>query len=318
METGHPKAFISHATKDQERFVTEFAQKLRAKGVDAWYAKWEMQPGDKLIGKIFDEGIGNSDTMIVVLSKNSVESSWVREEMDTGFVRRVEKKLRRLIPVVIEDCEIPVALESTFQVRIRNLKSYEAELDQIVAAIFRLSDIPEVGSVPAHTQVSYVGISPLARVDNFILRLACEVAIESGTSSPSPDRVWKRAELLEISRTDFDDALLLLDKYRFIEKQTGDDRIIAFTVTIHGFHEYAKAYIPELESIRNAVIARIVNDRMMNSGDIWRALGQPKVIINYIIQYFMNQGWIEDVRQIDDGELLIVGVLPELKRQLMD
>lgn len=35
----HPKVFVSHASEDKERFVTEFATKLRAKGVDAWLDK---------------------------------------------------------------------------------------------------------------------------------------------------------------------------------------------------------------------------------------------------------------------------------------
>ncbi len=31
-----PKVFISHASEDKARFVTEFATKLRENGVDAW------------------------------------------------------------------------------------------------------------------------------------------------------------------------------------------------------------------------------------------------------------------------------------------
>lgn len=103
--TAHPKAFISHAGEDRDRFVTDFARRLVGKGVVAWYAKWEMKPGDRLIDRIFEEGIGQSDTLIVVLSDKSMNKPWVREEMDAGFVRRVQGKMR-LIPVVIRECGV--------------------------------------------------------------------------------------------------------------------------------------------------------------------------------------------------------------------
>jgi hypothetical protein len=31
-----PKAFISHSSEDKERFVNEFALRLRSRGIDAW------------------------------------------------------------------------------------------------------------------------------------------------------------------------------------------------------------------------------------------------------------------------------------------
>lgn len=118
----HPKVFVSHASEDKNRFVTDFARRLIGKGVDAWYAEWEMKPGDNLIDKIFEEGIGSSEALIVVLSNKSVDKPWVREEMNVGFVRRVQSQTR-LIPVVIDDCDIPVALQSTYHVRIKNLSN---------------------------------------------------------------------------------------------------------------------------------------------------------------------------------------------------
>lgn len=310
----HPKAFISHAGEDRDRFVTDFARRLIGKGVDAWYAKWEMKPGDKLIDKIFEEGIGGSDTLIIVLSDKSVNKPWVREEMDAGFVRRVEGKMR-LIPVVIGECEIPVALQSTYRVRIKDLSSYDAQLDEIVAAIFGLSDKPELGNVPAHTQAQVIAIPNLARVDNIVLRLACEDSVEKDEFASNSDAVWARAEPLGISRQDVDDALNILDQYGFIEGHRGGDRMYAFTITLYGFHEYAKAYVPDLDSILNAVIARIVNDRMSSSGAIRQSLGQPRLIIEYLLGLLARNGKLSLSKPLG-RETYIGGVSPELKRML--
>jgi hypothetical protein len=51
------KVFICHASEDKERFVLDFAKKLRANGVDAWIDKWEIELGDNLVDKVFEEGI---------------------------------------------------------------------------------------------------------------------------------------------------------------------------------------------------------------------------------------------------------------------
>src|SRR6266853_2823351 len=111
------KAFISHASKDKERFVLGFATKLREKGIDAWLDRWEIKPGDSLVEKIFEEGIKNANAFLVVLSFNSISKPWVREELDSGVVRKIEKSCR-LIPILIDDCEVPQALKHLKWVRI--------------------------------------------------------------------------------------------------------------------------------------------------------------------------------------------------------
>src|SRR5688572_2273204 len=119
-----PRVFISHASEDKERFVLDFATKLRGSGVDAWLDRWEMLPGDSLVDKIFEEGIKGATAFIVVLSNTSVQKKWVREEMNAGFVARVSRQCK-VIPVVIDDCEIPEALKSTLWERINDLDNYD-------------------------------------------------------------------------------------------------------------------------------------------------------------------------------------------------
>src|ERR1043165_5720806 len=122
----NPKVFVSHASEDKERFVMGFATRLRGKGIDAWLDKWEILPGDSLIDKIFEEGIKDTQAVIVILSKNSVDKKWVREELNAAVVKKIEG-ISKLIPVVIDDCQVPEALQSTVWVKIKDLNNYEAE-----------------------------------------------------------------------------------------------------------------------------------------------------------------------------------------------
>ena len=66
-----PAAFVSHASEDKERFVLDFAPRLREQGIDAWVDRWEILPGDSFVDKIFEEGLKNASAVIVVISKRS-------------------------------------------------------------------------------------------------------------------------------------------------------------------------------------------------------------------------------------------------------
>jgi hypothetical protein len=136
--------FISHASEDKDRFVLEFARRLREQGIDAWVDIWEMLPGDSLVDKVFNEGIKNARAMIVVLSEFSVEKPWVREELNLGFINRLSGRCK-VIPVVIDDCIVPEALRSTIWQKISNLDDYEREFNRILDAIYGRTNKPPLG-----------------------------------------------------------------------------------------------------------------------------------------------------------------------------
>lgn len=149
--TTSPRAYISHASEDKERFVIPFATALRANGIDAWVDRWEMHPGDSLVQRIFDEGIGESAAFIVVLSHISVTKPWVREELDAGVVRRINSdRAKRLIPVVLDaEVQVPAALQHLLWLSVSDLG-----LDGVVKAV---SDTlhgrevkPALGAPPAY------------------------------------------------------------------------------------------------------------------------------------------------------------------------
>jgi hypothetical protein len=175
-----PKVFVSHASEDKDRFVLEFAKQLRANGVEAWLDKWEMLPGDSLVTKIFEEGIKDAQAVIVVLSKNSVEKPWVKHELDAACVKRINTG-SKLIPVVIDDCEVPEVLKATLWENIRDTSSYQPNLDRIIASIFGASDKPPLGKPPAYVGAFGASVAGHNNVDSLVCKLACEFALETGS-----------------------------------------------------------------------------------------------------------------------------------------
>jgi len=107
-----PKAFLTHASADKERFVRDFAAKLMKNGVDVWLDEWEINPGDNPVRKIFEEGLPKCQFVILIMSAISVQKPWVREELDAAFVRKVEGQAR-LIPVRLDGCQMPECLKTT-------------------------------------------------------------------------------------------------------------------------------------------------------------------------------------------------------------
>lgn len=101
--------FISYSTKDSE-FVTKLSMELVQKRISIWLDKWEMQPGDSLIDKI-QSALSDSTYLLVVLSVNSVDSEWCKKELKAGLMREFEEKKVIVIPILIDDCEIPLFLK---------------------------------------------------------------------------------------------------------------------------------------------------------------------------------------------------------------
>jgi hypothetical protein len=86
-----PKIFLSHNKKDKD-FIKKLANSLRTGRINVWYDDWEIPPGASLRAKIFEEGIPGCDLFFVYLTENSINSKWVKQELDAAFVTELEGK----------------------------------------------------------------------------------------------------------------------------------------------------------------------------------------------------------------------------------
>ena len=77
--------FISYASKDHA-FAERLYANLQNKGVRCWFAPEDMKIGDRLRPRI-DETIRLYDKLLLVLSKTSVASQWVEQEVETALAR---------------------------------------------------------------------------------------------------------------------------------------------------------------------------------------------------------------------------------------
>lgn len=110
------KTFLSHSSKDKS-LVLEVAEMLRKNGV--WLDSWEMDAGDSLSDKI-EKGIDNAKNFAIVLSNNSVNSPWVKYELNMAIIKYLENENYRIIVIKIDDVEIPLRLKPFLRIESRD------------------------------------------------------------------------------------------------------------------------------------------------------------------------------------------------------
>jgi hypothetical protein len=98
--TEYYSCFISYSSKD-EAFAQRLHTDLQQKGVRCWFAPEDMKIGDKIRPRI-DESIRIHDKLLLVLSKNSINSTWVEKEVETAFEEENKRKQTVLFPVRLD------------------------------------------------------------------------------------------------------------------------------------------------------------------------------------------------------------------------
>lgn len=110
--------FVSYAHSDSV-VVAGIAQRLRREGVRV-LADWDFKAGDSL-SSVIGTAVSRSGYMLVMLSKASVASRWVQKELEAALASELESSGRvKVVPVLIEDCEIPAFLRGKLHVDMRH------------------------------------------------------------------------------------------------------------------------------------------------------------------------------------------------------
>jgi len=313
----NPKVYLIHATEDKERFVVNFAKALRAKGIDVWLDQWEMKVGDKLIEKMFDQGIKNASAFLIVLSKNSVTKKWVKEELDTAIVKRIEAG-SKILPIIIEECEIPEALKTTLWIKILDINDSQKEVDDIIASILGQYDKPPLGDLPDYTKKDIVLSSEINKIDNIVLKMLCDKAMELDDFWIHPHTLEEELSKHSLNPDQFYESLDMLNRKHLIKtEQAMGGIIVALEVNPLGFDEYFAQYIENAYKLTREVASLIINKRIENNEQLIAETGQPKIVIEHILNLFKSNGYIE-IEKAMGNYIFIFNISPELKRILSE
>jgi hypothetical protein len=100
--------FISYSHSDAA-FVNRLATALVESNTHVWVDSWELNVGDSILDRV-QAAMKESDALLIVLSKASVASDWCRKELNAGLMRELDEKRVLVLPVLVEDCDVPMFL----------------------------------------------------------------------------------------------------------------------------------------------------------------------------------------------------------------
>lgn len=103
-----PSLFLCHASEDKA-FVDRLVVDLDRRAMFAWYDKREIFVGDSIVEKI-NGALKAADFLVAVMSPRSVSKPWVVREMSSSLMRQLGNDGIRILPVLLEPCEIPPLL----------------------------------------------------------------------------------------------------------------------------------------------------------------------------------------------------------------
>jgi hypothetical protein len=139
--TGLITVFISYNSNDEE-VATKIREQLEVAGISCWFAPMDMQSGVGVRNQI-EEAIQKQGRVVLILSENSIRSSWVSFEVECALAEEKMNKGCKLFPIRICDYEKLLGWEALHSISGENL-SHDV-LDRFVSDFSKWTNITELG-----------------------------------------------------------------------------------------------------------------------------------------------------------------------------
>jgi len=291
-----PKAFLSYSHEDKDS-ATKIATSLRAGGIDVWVDRWEIQPGDSLVQKIFEEGLSGADAFLALISKNSINSPWVRQELDVALIKRIEG-ITRIIPILLDGVKPPDHLRPLRWVDMSG--DFDNALREIQMAIFKVYERPPLGQPPEFIKTKSVGgLSQIATAMGlfFVVTGKHEIGNEETFSAE------QLKEKLGFSVEETNDAIDELKRLGLVETidylgthpYEYGDVIPTYALFLH-FSGHGLTYDPEqdIRSLASAIVAK----KKIDGKGLAEVAGLSPLRINRAVAYLNDYGVIELIQTL--------------------
>ena len=130
----HFHAFLSHAHADKG-VVDEIAHWLiDVAKLRVWYDSNDLPAGSTIV-QAFPNAIEDCRALILVLSNISITKGWVEEEYNLAVEQRAASREFRILPVRIDECEVPPFLRTTKWIELTGGKLDLAVADEMLTGL---------------------------------------------------------------------------------------------------------------------------------------------------------------------------------------
>jgi len=125
-----PSLFISHSYQDKEA-VNRLSQILSERNIDILLSNTlsdtPLAVGDSLVQEI-PSALENADFVLVIISSHSLASEWVRREVDFAIANEISHRKMNILPLLLEDVEIPGFLRGRLYADLSKGINYAADM----------------------------------------------------------------------------------------------------------------------------------------------------------------------------------------------
>ncbi|NWG36706.1 toll/interleukin-1 receptor domain-containing protein [Nitrososphaera sp.] len=149
-EADTPDVFLSYQHDDEE-WVGKLAAKveketLNGRHLKTWFAPWDIQPGDNIVLKI-EDGLRKARFFAPVMTPEWSASAWANLERTMATFSDPLGIKRKIVPIYLRECEIPLSLQGTLWLDFRSESNYARETKKLIALLKGESLRPRPGGV---------------------------------------------------------------------------------------------------------------------------------------------------------------------------
>jgi hypothetical protein len=295
-----PKVFLSYTTDNLE-LAKRVAEALQQNGIETWWDRWCINPGDSLRQKI-DEGISGCTHFLVLLTEQSIKQPWVNQEMDAGLVRKLHDQCKFLpVRYKLKASALPPLLSGMHSPQITT----DADIQQLINDIYGVTRKPPRGVPPPAVSTSAHLSSGYSAAATTIAKYFVDHTSHGLFADPQIE-VEDLAQKTGLSIEDTRDALYELSGMIKVP----NDHVLVQGTLFSEFDQYWKPWKPSEDALR--IGADILNNPEFPSDckEIADLYGWEPRRLNPSISYLLERQLIIDYRVLGNhpwAALRIVG-----------
>ena len=145
------KILLSYSHRDIKAALN-IKRALEDRAFSVWMDEHEISFGDVIAGRLLT-AIASCDYVLVIITPNSVRSSWVAWEIDCCILDEKARNQKKLLPVLVGGDEIPLKIADRRYADFRTHEQMKANFEKLTRELIRAR--------PAFVPESYQSIHPL-------------------------------------------------------------------------------------------------------------------------------------------------------------
>jgi 5'-deoxynucleotidase YfbR-like HD superfamily hydrolase len=126
-----PSVFLSHSSVNKT-FVRRVKNSLEQYKIKTWLDESNIKPGESITESL-QKGLVECDVLLIFLTPHSIQSGWVKAEWQSRFAAQISTRKVRVIPLLVELCEIPEFLKDVKYIDFRS--DYDTGIAQLLSTL---------------------------------------------------------------------------------------------------------------------------------------------------------------------------------------